>query len=111
MLKKLLVVFSLFTFTFVLASCDSYVEVEYIDIHCNPSEVNVGDTFMVHVEVFPWDADNNGYDLSVSDSFIADMYGPDQFMAYNEGIVYINVQSHDNGQQNYCMVYVHPAPQ
>ena len=105
--RKLILLISLLTFTFVLTSCGpSNIEVGFIDVTCGPGTVAVGDYLDLSVTIDPIDATNQGYDLVIDDYNILDFSGSLQVQGISVGHVWITITSHDVGHTNSCDVVV-----
>ena len=111
MIKKLVLIVSVLTLTFILSSCGpSHIPVEWVGVWCSSGEVYVGDYVDLTVEIQPHDATDQGYDLTIDNPSVVDFVGPLQVIAITPGHAWVTIQTFDGGHTDQCEIYVTALP-
>lgn len=113
MIKKIALVFSMFIFVFLLTSCgDRDVEVQWMDLSCNPSDIEIGQFVDIQINFIPHDADDQGYYITIDDPNIADFRNNDtQIEGLAAGTVWVQIRTHDDNYYDSCVIHVYdPSP-
>ena len=114
MIRKVILTVVMVNFLFLLSSCGLFqTEVDYVELHCD-SELYVGDIGDYEVHIFPSDADNQGFSISIDDAsiinFTANYPFNGQYEAYTLGETWIHVYTDDGGHYDSCQVIVQELP-